>query len=92
MLEIRQNFFYYLDPTHETSYWTILGSYKYNINEAFQATNLYPYTESEAYCGMHNEDSRLFEPKDEDTKNNVLQAIKDAGYGTDKGLGILQNF
>ena len=78
-------FFFYLDPTHETSYWTILGPNKYNIYEAFSKTNLYPYFESEAYCGIHNQDSRLFYPENEDTKRNVLQAIKDAGYGTNTG-------
>ena len=65
-----------------------MGPNKYNINEAFQNTNLYPYAESEAYCGIHNEDSRLFEPKNEDTKRNVLQTIQDAGYGTEKGYWI----
>ena len=56
--------------------WTIVGPNKYKIDGAFE--DLLPYAESEEYCEFLDENSRLYEPQDEDTRTKVLAAIKDA--------------
>ena len=61
-----------LDSTCE---WTIVGPNKYNIDDAFETTDIFPYAESEEYCEFLGENSRLYEPQDDDTRTKVLAAI-----------------
>ena len=61
-----------LDSTCE---WTIVGPNKYNIDDAFGTTDKFPYDESEEYCEFLGENSRLYEPQDNDTRTKVLLAI-----------------
>ena len=61
-----------LDSTCE---WSIIGPNKYNIDDAFETTDQFPYAESEEYCEFLGENSRLYEPQDDDTRTNVLAAI-----------------
>ena len=62
-----------LDSTCE---WTIIGPNKYNIDDAFETTDQFPYAESEEYCEFLGENSRLYEPQDNDTRTKVLEAIQ----------------
>ena len=58
------------------SEWTIVGPNKYNIDNAFKTTDIFAYAESEEYCELLGENSRLYEPQDDETRTKVLVAIK----------------
>ena len=56
--------------------WTIVGNAKYNILDTFTKNVLVPYEEGKELCEFEGENSRLFEPTDEDMLSDVLNKIK----------------
>jgi len=69
-------FFFAFIQVLDGASWTVVNDYKYNIQDTFSANDKLPYEESKELCEFLGEDSRLFEPKDQETLTNVLNKIK----------------
>ena len=57
--------------------WTIVDNYKYNILDTISNNVKVPYEEGKELCEFQGENSRLFEPQDQDTLEDVLKKIKE---------------
>ena len=60
-------FFLALIQVLDGASWTIVDNYKYNILDTISNNVKVPYEEGKELCEFQGENSRLFEPQDQDT-------------------------
>ena len=70
-------FFLALIQVLDGASWTIVDNYKYNILDTISNNVKVPYEEGKELCEFEGKNSRLFEPQDQDTLEDVLKKVKE---------------